>query len=136
MQAISLTDTLSVAAQPELADLAELAAAGFTHVVCNRPDGETPGQPDMDSMAAAAEAAGLAFTRYPVDAGSFPGGDLGALGTIFDSEEKVLAYCRTGTRCANLWVASRSDDQLEAAARHAQGLGFDLSLAARARSGS
>lgn len=136
MNPIQLTDSLSVSAQPAPGDMAALASAGYTHVVCNRPDGETPGQPDMDQMAAAAEAVGLAFVRYPVDAGNFPGADLASLGEVFDGEGKVFAYCRSGTRCANLWVASRCDADLESAARTAQGLGFDLSMAARARSAS
>jgi uncharacterized protein (TIGR01244 family) len=48
-----------------------------------------------------------------------------------DPERPVLAFCRTGTRCTNLWVASRADGERARAAAHARELGFDLSMACR-----
>ncbi len=128
---IIVSDTLTVAPQPEPSDMAVLAEQGFTTVVCNRPDGEAPDQPTMASMAQAAEAAGLKFVAYPVNPNTFPGEDLEGLGQIFNSGEKVFAYCRTGTRCTNLWVASQSGTDREAAVAQARALGFDLSLAQR-----
>ena len=124
-----LTESLSVAAQITPQDVANLAAQGFTSVVCNRPDGEVPGQATMDDMEAACNAAGLLFVRYPVDAMNFPGPDIEGLGALFDDpSQSVLAYCRTGTRCANLWVISRTSDEQAEAMQLAQGIGFDLSL--------
>ena len=109
MSIYPLTESLSVAAQITPQDVANLAAQGFTSVVCNRPDGEVPGQATMDDMEAACNAAGLLFVRYPVDAMNFPGPDIEGLGALFDDpSQSVLAYCRTGTRCANLWVTSRT----------------------------
>ncbi len=128
MQLIQLSDQCFVAGQPSPEDMASLAEQGFQHIVCNRPDGESPGQPTMEVMAAAAAAAGMTFMRYPVDATNFPGDDLTALGQLFDGGDRVLAYCRTGTRCANLWVMTRGDDAVMDAFRLAQGIGFDLSL--------
>ena len=133
MQLIKLTDGLSVAGQPRPENMAGLAAMGFQHIVCNRPDGEVPGQPSMVDMEAAALAAGMSFTRYPVDVINFPGQDPGGLAQIFDNGESVLAYCRTGTRCANLWVVTREDSDYEAAVRTARAIGFDLSLVDRHR---
>ena len=124
-----LTESLSVAAQITPQDVPNLAAQGFTSVVCNRPDGEVPGQATMDDMEAACNAAGLLFVRYPVDAMNFPGPDIEGLGALFDDpSQSVLAYCRTGTRCANLWVISRTSDEQAEAMQLAQGIGFDLSL--------
>ena len=40
MSVYKLTESLSVAAQITPQDIGELAAQGFTTVVCNRPDGE------------------------------------------------------------------------------------------------
>ena len=120
---------MSVAAQITPQDVPNLAAQGFTSVVCNRPDGEVPGQATMDDMEAACNAAGLLFVRYPVDAMNFPGPDIEGLGALFDDpSQSVLAYCRTGTRCANLWVISRTSDEQAEAMQLAQGIGFDLSL--------
>ena len=131
LQMIELTNSLFVSAQPDPADLAELAAQGFKTVVCNRPDDETASQPSMDEMAAAAQAAGMTFVRYPVNPSTFPGDDLAAIGKVFDSGEKTFAYCRTGTRCTNLWVASRSTGDKASAQERARALGYDLSLSER-----
>ena len=129
MSIYPLTESLSVAAQITPQDVANLAAQGFTSVVCNRPDGEVPGQATMDDMEAACNAAGLLFVRYPVDAMNFPGPDIEGLGALFDDPgQSVLAYCRTGTRCANLWVTSQSGDSQAAAVQTAREIGFDLSL--------
>lgn len=126
------TENLDFTAQPELADFEGLAAQGYKVVVCNRPDGEAPDQPTMDKVEAVLSGQGIKLVRYPVNPNTFPGEDLAALGRIFDGEEgKVLAYCRTGTRCANLWVASRSEADRASAATKARSLGYDLSLAER-----
>ena len=129
MPIFQLTDSLSVAAQIAPQDIPNLAAQGFTVVVCNRPDGEVPGQATMDEIQAACNAADLLFVRYPVDAMNFPGPDIEGLGALFnDPGQSVLAYCRTGTRCANLWVTSQGGDAQTAAVQTARDIGFDLSL--------
>ncbi|MEE4203354.1 MAG: TIGR01244 family sulfur transferase [Halieaceae bacterium] len=128
----SATDNLHFSAQPELADFEGLAQQGYEVVVCNRPDGETPDQPSMDQVEQVLAAQGIKLVRYPVNPNTFPGEDLAALGKVFDgSDGKVLAYCRTGTRCANLWVASRAPEERAAAATKARSLGYDLSLSER-----
>ena len=112
-------------------DIRELATQGFTTVVCNRPDGESPDQAGMDEMEAACHEADVLFVRYPVSVLNFPGADLEGLGTLFDDpNQKVLAYCRSGTRCANLWILSRDDASRADAIAVARAIGFDLSMAA------
>ena len=129
MPIFQLTESLSVAAQIAPEDISNLATRGFTVVVCNRPDGEVPGQATMDEIEAACNAAGLLFVRYPVDAMNFPGPDIEGLGALFDDpSQSVLAYCRTGTRCANLWVTSQTADGQAEAIQIARDIGFDLSL--------
>ena len=129
MPIFQLTESLSVAAQITTQDIPNLAAQGFTVVVCNRPDDEVPGQTAMDEIEAACNAADIIFVRYPVDAINFPGPDIEGLGALFDDPgQSVLAYCRTGTRCANLWVTSQSGDAQAAAVQTAREIGFDLSL--------
>jgi sulfide:quinone oxidoreductase len=109
-----------------------LRAQGFTVIVCNRPDGEVSDQPKMDDIEAACAAEGILFIRYPVTAIDFPGPDLQGLGALFDDPaQRVLAYCRTGTRCANLWIASRDQDGVSDAVRAAREIGFDLGMALR-----
>ena len=129
MPIFQLTETLSVAAQVTPQDIPNIAAQGFSTVVCNRPDGEVPDQASMDAIEAACNDANLLFVRYPVDALNFPGPDLEGLGDLFDDAgQRVLAYCRTGTRCANLWVATRSEEERQAAIEVARDIGFDLSM--------
>lgn len=129
MPIFQLTETLSVAAQVTPQDIPNIAAQGFSAVVCNRPDGEVPDQASMDAIEAACNDANLLFVRYPVDALNFPGPDLEGLGELFDDAgQRVLAYCRTGTRCANLWVATRSEEERQAAIQVARDIGFDLSM--------
>ena len=132
MPMFQLTDTLLVSGQITAHDIAVLSDQGFTSVVCNRPDGEAADQSSMDDIEAACREAGLLFVRYPVNAMNFPGPDLEGLGELFDDpNQKVLAYCRTGTRCANLWVASRAPQDRDQAVGIAREIGFDLSMVAR-----
>ena len=132
MSPFTLSDTLSVSGQITVADVATLQEQGFTVIVCNRPDGEAPDQPKMDDIEAACVSAGMLFIRYPVTAMDFPGPDLQGLGTLFDDPaQRVLAYCRTGTRCANLWVASRDDEAVADAVTVSRNIGFDLGMALR-----
>ena len=132
MPRFSVSDTLSVAAQISVDDVSVLRAQGFTVIVCNRPDGEVSDQPKMDDIEAACAAEGILFIRYPVTAIDFPGPDLQGLGALFDDPaQRVLAYCRTGTRCANLWIASRDQDGVSDAVRAAREIGFDLGMALR-----
>ncbi|MEK9623700.1 MAG: TIGR01244 family sulfur transferase [Halieaceae bacterium] len=132
MPIFKLSESLSVAAQITPQDVPNIAAQGFTTVVCNRPDGEVPDQASMDEIEAACNAAGLLFVRYPVNAMNFPGADLDGLVELFDDpSQSVLAYCRTGTRCANLWVATRSDEDTPEAIKVARDIGFDLSMVVR-----
>ena len=131
MSVYKLTESLSVAAQITPQDIGGLAAQGFTTVVCSRPDGESPGQAGMDEMEVACHEAEVLFIRYPVSVMNFPGADLEGLGALFDDpNQKVLAYCRSGTRCANLWILSRDEAGRDDAIAVARGIGFDLSMAA------
>jgi len=104
---IELTDTLSMAGQIQPADIAQLAAAGYETIICNRPDDEEPHQPSMDSIEEACADAGIDFVRYPVNAFTFPGNDLAAMDDAMNSGKKTLAYCRSGARSTNLWVATQ-----------------------------
>jgi len=132
MNAYKLTEALTVSGQisPEL--VPQIAEAGYKVLINNRPDGEEPGQPTSAEISAAAEAAGLEYHHFPVTAMNFPGDDIEQMADFFDDEQRpVFAFCRTGTRCTNLWVVSREVDEQDAAAAKASGIGFDLSMASR-----
>ncbi|GAB5414542.1 MAG: TIGR01244 family sulfur transferase [Congregibacter sp.] len=120
-----------VAASPQIQPehMAAIAQAGFKVVVNNRPDGEAPDQPDSEALRHAAEAAGMRYHYYPINAFNYPGEDLAFLKTLFeDADQPVFAFCRSGTRSSNLWVSTRDSNAIEDARSHIQALGFDPSM--------
>ena len=134
----TIDETLAVAPQMLPEEVAALAQQGFAALVCNRPDGEEPGQPPLEAMRAAAEAAGLAFHHIPVSGGEFPPAAVAAFGAIRrGTPGKVLAYCRSGTRAVTL-DALANVHGLSAAERIARAgaAGYDLAgLAGRMEAG-
>jgi uncharacterized protein (TIGR01244 family) len=99
----------AVAPQISTADVAAAAAAGYRHIVNNRPEAEEPGQPTGDAIRAAAEAAGLGYTAIPVRPGGFAPDQVEALaGLIEAGGGPFLAFCRSGTRSAMLWALARA----------------------------
>jgi len=132
MNIVKLTDSIGVSAQIRPEDVAEIAAAGFCVLINNRPDGEVADQPTSAEIAAAAAAAGMEYHHMPVTAASFPGPDYEAMSDLLDDPARpALAFCRTGTRCANLWVAGCDESQREHAIAVASQSGFDLGMAAK-----
>lgn len=126
-----VTDTFAVSAQIDPADMPALKAAGFTAIICNRPDGEDIDQPDHATVAAAAQAAGLSYAWVPMSGGLAPGlVDAMDAALVAAGDGKVLAYCRSGRRSVSLWALAQAWKRgadleviLEAAAR----AGHDLS---------
>jgi uncharacterized protein (TIGR01244 family) len=126
---ITLTPQMAVAPQISPEDCAAAAAAGFVAIVNNRPDGEAPGQPDAATMRAAAEAAGLRYADIPIDHSGFAMPQVAAMAEVLKAGGPVLAFCRSGTRSANLWALAAASlgedpDGLVAAAA---GGGYDIS---------
>ena len=104
MRFAKLSDTYSVATQIDPADVEFLAREGFSAIVCNRPDGEDPGQPTSASIREACERHGIDFYMIPVQ-GSFVNPDTVQqfIDVMKDAEGPVLGYCRSATRSAILW---------------------------------
>ena len=98
-----VTDDFSTAPQISLADVAEAARQGFKTLISNRPDGEEPGQPTAAEVAAAAQAAGLAFHHIPVRGGPTPEQVEATQAVLQEADEPVLAFCRSGTRSIVTW---------------------------------
>ena len=103
--ASALDDLFSIGSQPMPEQLAQLAQAGFRAVMCNRPDGEDPGQPALGDMQRAAQAAGLEFGYLPTVASRLTPQQLADFATLVSSlPGPVFAYCRTGRRSAAFWA--------------------------------
>ncbi|MCP5396963.1 MAG: TIGR01244 family phosphatase [Sphingomonadaceae bacterium] len=99
-----LDDTLSVRGQIAPAEVAEAAAMGFRSIICNRPDGEQPGQPAAEEVAAAAQEAGVEFRHIPIVPGQLTPDKIEAFeAALTEMPGPILAFCRTGTRSAMLW---------------------------------
>jgi sulfide:quinone oxidoreductase len=99
-----LSPGLAVSGQIEAADVAEIAAAGFRTIICNRPDGEAADQPSSGAIRRAASAAGLAFRYIPIIPGQLTEDDVAEFAKALDSlPGDILAYCRSGARSTNLW---------------------------------
>ncbi len=98
-----ISEDYTVSPQISVEDVAAIKAAGFRSVICNRPDNEDAGQPSADTIRRAVEAAGLAFRHVPVISGQMTPQNVEAQAKALDElEGPVFAYCRSGTRCANL----------------------------------
>jgi sulfide:quinone oxidoreductase len=103
----SITNDFSVSAQILPSDLPQLKAKGFRAVICNRPDGEEPGQPSFATIATAAAAIGIQARHIPVKPDAIGAQDIAAFGrAIKDLPSPVLGYCRSGMRAATLWEKS------------------------------
>ncbi|MDG3005713.1 beta-lactamase hydrolase domain-containing protein [Paludisphaera mucosa] len=98
-----ITDRITIADQPEEADLARFRDDGYGAVVNLRQDGE-PEQP-MDIAAEGREAAGLGMAYHHYAVGQPPLADPGVAEAcdFIDRESakgKVLVHCRKGARAA------------------------------------
>ncbi|MFX0545332.1 TIGR01244 family sulfur transferase [Roseovarius sp. S1116L3] len=123
-----ISDSFSVSPQIAPGDVPAIKEAGFRAIMCNRPDGEDAGQPDIAAVQAAAEEAGLAFRAVPIISGQLTEGDVADFSAALDDlPQPVLAYCRSGTRCTTLWsivqVGQMPDEQIVSAAA---GAGYDM----------
>jgi sulfide:quinone oxidoreductase len=109
MSTEALADQVSFAGQISADDVPSLAARGIRAIICNRPDGEQAGQPTFVSIAAAAKAAGLEARHIPVVPGRMTEADVVAMrAALAELPKPVLAYCRSGTRSANLFGLATS----------------------------
>ncbi|OZI77563.1 TIGR01244 family sulfur transferase [Bordetella genomosp. 12] len=104
-----LTENFAVAPQLGPDDMAGVAEAGYKSVIINRPDFEGgPDQPQAADVAKAAAAAGLAVEYQPVVGSAMTAADVARFAELLRAlPAPVLAYCRTGTRCTNLFVAAQ-----------------------------
>lgn len=128
MDARKITDTYSVSPQISAEDLARIAEAGFTRVICNRPDDEVPPSHKAAAIAAAARDLGLEFEILPLTHQTMTPENVDKQRALIEgSDGPVLAYCASGTRCTVVWalgqVGQLSADEILAQASRA---GYDL----------
>lgn len=104
--------------------------AGFTRIICNRPDSEIPPHLHAAEMARAAEAAGLDFVVLPLTHDTMTPENIAKQMDAAQADGPVLAYCASGTRCSVVWslghatAGDMTTDEIMAATSEA---GYDLS---------
>jgi len=119
-----LTDAYSVTPQILAEDIPAIAAAGFTTVICNRPDGENPADLAAEALRPAIEAAGMVLVVNPVIGGALTMENVEAQRAALDGASgKVLAYCASGNRSSIVWALANAgrmpvDDLIAPGARY------------------
>lgn len=99
--------TSSHAVSPQIApeDVPAIAEAGFSLVICNRPDAEVPADLQATALRAVVEAAGLEFIDNPVDGRAMTIQNVEIQKNHIDRDDRrALAYCASGTRSAVMWA--------------------------------
>jgi len=120
---------VSVSPQISPEDIPTIKAAGFTTIVNNRPDGESPDQPTSDTIEKAAQAAGLVYHYIPLGRDGVSSDMVErTVDALEESSGPVFCYCRSGTRSTTLWALSQKGkmpaDRIIAEAADA---GYDMS---------
>lgn len=124
-----ISDKVFASPQIGTAEVDEAAAQGISLIVNNRPEGESDDQTPGAEIAAAANAAGIAYVAIPVTHAGFSEAQVKAMADALGAATgSVLAYCRSGTRSTLLWAlaeASRGASPAAIAAQAAQA-GYDI----------
>lgn len=123
-----ITERVSVAPQICVEDVKDIAAQGYRTIMNNRPDGEGPGQTPSADIENEAKKNNLNYVYLPIISSAITPQNIADFGKVLtEAEGPILAYCRTGTRCTNMWALSEAgncgtDELLKAAST----AGYDL----------
>ncbi|WP_428028314.1 TIGR01244 family sulfur transferase [Altererythrobacter sp.] len=125
----TLSDSVLASPQIQVEDVARARDQGVTLIVNNRPDGESPDDPQGPEIKSAATAAGLDYVAIPVTHSGFSMPQVDAMAdALSGAQGKVLAYCRSGTRSTLLWAMARAKqgESPDAIAEAAAAAGYDV----------
>lgn len=128
MEIRHISPTYAVSSQIAVEDIALIAQAGFTTIICNRPDEEIPPSHHASLIEAAATDAGLGFVVIPVTHHGLNMDMIEAQKAVVGaSTGPTLAYCASGTRSSIVWALGQaremSADEILSATANA---GYDL----------
>jgi len=134
MSAVKITDRLTVASQPDIGSIADLAK-DYATLINLRPDGEDAAQPGNDAEHAAATGAKLDYAFVPVTGSTITEADIRAFQHAMNSADgPVYAHCKGGTRVLTLYALGEVLDgrmRREDVEAFGKARGFDLAGAAR-----
>lgn len=125
----TVTDDFAVSPQLGPDDVVAAAAAGFTLIINNRPDGEAPDQPAGETIAEAASQAGLAYAYIPVVGRPTSEQARAVQSATRAARGKTLAFCRSGTRSITAWAMGQAASGLRSRAELIElgrAAGYDL----------
>lgn len=106
-----LSPTFAVSPQIGVEDIPAIADAGYTTIICNRPDAEVPPSHQAAAIGAAAKAAGLAFIVNPVThQGLVMDMITGQKASMEAADGPILAYCASGTRSSIVWSFTQAGE--------------------------
>lgn len=106
-----ISPTYAVSPQIDVEDVPAIAEAGFTTIICNRPDAEIPPSHHAMVIQAAATKAGLHFVEIPVTHQGLNMDMVEAQKNAMQaSDGPCLAYCASGTRCSIVWSLTQAGD--------------------------
>ncbi len=110
MEIRKITDSFSVASVTlSVSDIPKLALAGFKTIICNRPDGEDDNQTPYQIIERASKQYGMACYFLPIFTGNMTDENINDMQKILlNAPAPMIAYCRSGTRCTNLWMRCQS----------------------------
>ncbi|WP_306119464.1 MULTISPECIES: TIGR01244 family sulfur transferase [unclassified Roseitalea] len=104
-----IDDGFAVTGQLHPDQMTAVAEAGYKGLICNRPDGEAPAEPQYEPIRAAAEAAGMTVRYVPVSnqVGITPDNVQAMRAALDELDGPILAYCRSGARSAKLYEIAK-----------------------------
>lgn len=123
IQILHLTPDFAVTAQPIAADFQAFKDAGFTTVICNRPDGEEIGQLSMAEAQAICTDLGLTYIAIPYQGRPNLDQVTAYAAALKAAQGPVIAHCKSGTRSSYGWALAMAhngmpvDGIIEAAAK-------------------
>lgn len=134
MSVVKITDRLTVASQPDIGSIADLAK-DYAALINLRPDGEEATQPGNNAEHAAATDAKLGYAFLPVTGSTITEADIRAFQHAMNSADgPVYAHCKSGTRVLTLYVLGEVLDgrmRREEVEAFGKARGYDLSRATR-----
>lgn len=106
-----ITPTYAVTPQITVQDIQAIADAGFSLIICNRPDDEVTPDLYAEAIREEAEAKGLKFKALPLSQDTLNPANAVIQRELLDSMDgPVLAYCRSGTRSSVIWALGQAPD--------------------------
>ena len=122
-----VTKNYFVSPQILASDVKLLKEQGFETIVCNRPDNEEPNQADFESINKECSRLGLKFYNYPLSPGDLNIERVLETKGLLEEGNKILAYCRTGTRCITLWACAEvANKEVKEILKISENAGYDL----------